>query len=26
VVDDVPGRLAPRVGDAYLDIKAVGRL
>jgi uncharacterized protein (DUF58 family) len=26
VIDDVPGRLAPRLGDAYLEIKAVGRL
>ena len=26
VVDEVPGQLAARVGDAYLDIKAVGRL
>jgi uncharacterized protein (DUF58 family) len=26
VVDAVPGRLAPLLGDAYLEIKAVGRL
>jgi uncharacterized protein (DUF58 family) len=26
VVDDVPGRLGPRLADAYLKIKATGRL
>lgn len=26
VVDEPPGRLAPRLGDAYLEIKAAGRL
>jgi uncharacterized protein (DUF58 family) len=26
VVDDVPGRLAPRLADAYLTVKATGRL
>jgi uncharacterized protein (DUF58 family) len=26
VVDDVPGRIAPALGDAYLDVKARGRL
>ena len=26
VVDEVPGRIAPALGDAYLDIKARGRL
>jgi hypothetical protein len=26
VVDEPPGRLAPRLADAYLDVKATGRL
>jgi uncharacterized protein (DUF58 family) len=26
VVDEVPGRIAPALGDAYLDVKARGRL